>query len=299
MAGSPSTSSPQAPALPTTPLLPCFVTFVSFVILVVHIVAGWVSNHYCDQAMADRPRDKAICLFATDFSETSQVLHFLTRDSGVVHLLAKGARRAKSATGGAVDLLAEGELVYIPSRREALGTLVEFREETNHSALRKRLADLNAALYMLEITRMLLAEGDPHPPVYDLLAAALGRLDRPGAPTAPVLAYFQWRLLAHVGLLGDLDRCLNCGGPLDRKQTYFTSREGGLLCRGCHGAWSEKRPVSAAALDGIAALSAMARRRPATLTDEQAAAVTDLLSYHLSYQLGRTPKMLRYIRPGQ
>ncbi len=247
--------------------------------------------------MADRPRDNAICLYATDFSETSQVLHMLTRTAGVVHLLAKGSKRPKSSTGGRVDLLSEGEVVYIRPRGEGLATLVEFAESTNHSALRGRLPDLNAALYMLEVTRMLLAEHDPHPPVFDLLSAALARLDRPEAPVRAVLAYFQWRLLRHVGLLGDMDRCLNCGGAVGGRVTYFTSREGGLLCRDCEGGWTEKRSVTDHALSGIAVLTAMESRRPATLDDLQADAVMDLLVYHLGYQLGKTPRMLRYIRP--
>jgi len=247
--------------------------------------------------MAERPRDRAICLYATDFSETSQVVHLLTRAHGVVHLLAKGSRRAKSATGGRIDLLSTGEVVFIPSRGTTLGTLTEFTEATNHSPLRKRLAALNGALYMVEITRMLLAEGDPHPPVYDLLVAALDRLDKPEAPTAAVLAYFQWRLLLHVGLLGEMGHCLNCGRPLDRRGTSFSSGDGGMLCRDCESGWTEKRHLTRDALAGIAALTAMQQRRRAMLTEPQALAVLDLLTYHLSYQLGRTPRMLRYVHP--
>jgi recombinational DNA repair protein (RecF pathway) len=71
-----------------------------------------------------RRREPAICLWVGDYSETSQVAHFLMRGGGKVHLLAKGSKRAKSRTGGPIDLLAEGELVYIPASREGLGTLV-------------------------------------------------------------------------------------------------------------------------------------------------------------------------------
>ena len=247
--------------------------------------------------MSDRPREKAICLYAGDFSETSQVAHFLARDSGVVHLLAKGSKRPKSAAGGRLDLLAEGELVFIPPRADGMGTLVEFAQFISHVRLRRRLADLNTALYMLEVTRMLLAEGDPHPRAFDLLSAALGRLDRDNAPTQAVLAYFQWRLLRQVGLLGEMDRCVGCGGDIGPRQACFTSRDGGLLCQDCQNARTEKRRVSGQALAGVRALRAMDRQRGGQLTVEQALAVNDLLAYHISYQSGKTPKMLRHIRP--
>jgi len=250
--------------------------------------------------MADRPREPAICVQASDFSETSQVAQFLTRGCGIVHVLAKGSKRAKSPTGGRLDLLAEGELVFIPPRREGLGTLVEFTPATLHSPLRRRLAELNAALYMVEIVRMLLAEADPHPRAFDLLSAALGRLEREDAPVQAVLAYFQWRLLSQVGLLGEMSVCVGCGGQVGRR-AQFTSKEGGLLCRNCEGSWTEKRLVGPNALAGIQALRAMNAGSPrrVVLTEVQAAAVNELLGYHIGYQAGRPPRMLRHVRPAK
>jgi DNA repair protein RecO (recombination protein O) len=259
--------------------------------------------------MSDRPRERAICLYVTDFSETSQVAHFLARASGVVHALAKGSKRPKSATGGPLDLLEEGEMVFIPSRREGMATLVEFAPATYHVPLRKRAGALNAALYMAEITHMLLAESDPHPPAFDLLSAALARLDKSDAPIQAVLAYFQWRLLRQVGLLGEMDGCIACGKALSgeplsreavsRERFFFSSREGGFLCSTCRPEGGDRQVVPPAALAGIAALAAMDRRQPASLAEPAAAAVNDLLAYHLSYQLGKTPRMLRHIRPAR
>jgi DNA repair protein RecO (recombination protein O) len=226
-------------------------------------------------------------------------VHFLARASGVVHALAKGSKRPKSATGGRLDLLEEGEMVFIPSRREGMATLVEFAPATYHMPLRKRASALNAALYMVEITHMLLAEADPHPPAFDLLSAALNRLDKSDAPVQAVLAYFQWRLLRQVGLLGEMDSCVSCGKPLGRERFFFSSREGGFICATCRPADSDRQVVPQAALAGIQALCAMDRRQAASLTEDAAAAVNDLLAYHLSYQLGKTPRMLRHIRPGR
>lgn len=253
--------------------------------------------------MADRQRDNAICLYVTDFSETSQVAHFLTRAGGVAHLLAKGTKRAKSMTGGAIDLLAEGDLVYIPGRGDAMGTLVEFAEQTNHSAMRRRLASLSAGLYMLEVTHLLLAEADPHERVFDLLSAALRRLDDAEAPVQAVLAFFQWRLLRHVGLLGRMDACVSCGRVAESRGLHFSSSEGGLLCRNCEAARTEKLAVSPQAMAGVRALLATdgpighGPRPP--LGEAQASAVNELLAYHISYQRGRPLRTLRYVRPNR
>lgn len=245
-----------------------------------------------------RHREPAICLRAYDYSETSQVVHFLTRGLGVVHLLAKGSKRPKSSTGGAVDLLGEGELVFTTNSRGGLGALIEFSETASRATLRRDAGALNTALYAIELTGAMLAEGDPHTGVFDLLHNALERLGQGGRSTPAVLAYFQWRLLRHVGLLGDLGRCVSCGGEIagrDAGGVCFSSTCGGLLCDACQGAQSEKTPVDAAALVGIAAIAQAESGHKADLSDEQARAVSRVLAYHVRYQLGKQLKMERFV----
>ncbi|MCJ7544281.1 MAG: DNA repair protein RecO [Phycisphaerae bacterium] len=244
-----------------------------------------------------RRRSAAICLRTGDYSETSQVAGFLTRDDGKVDLLAKGAKRAKSATGGPIDVLAEGELVYIPASREGLGTLVEFAETVARPGLRRDSRRLNAAMFMLELVGALLGEADPHVEVFDLLHNALDRLTAPQAQVGAVLAYFQWRLLRHVGLLGELARCVACGRRIagaGRKDVHFSSIQGGLLCGACEGASTEKFRLSGAALAGLAALAAAEAGVKVTLPDKQATAVNRVLAYHAAHQIGRALKMARH-----
>jgi DNA repair protein RecO (recombination protein O) len=248
-----------------------------------------------------RHRDAAICLRTVDYSETSQVVTFLTRTRGVVRLIAKGSKRAKSKTGGALDLLAEGDLVYTTGRGEGLGALVEFSETVSHAPLRRDARRLNAALYALELASMTLAEEDPHPEVFDLLHNSLRRLGEPDAPVPAVVAYFQWRLLHRVGLLGELDACASCGEPIasGARDVHFSSRAGGLLCASCEGAYAEKRRVGRDALAGLAALAAARAGRRARLEPAQAHAVNRLLAYHLTEQLGRRPRMARHVLRGK
>jgi len=250
-----------------------------------------------------RQRETAICLRTADYSETSQVVHFLTRGWGVVRLIAKGAKRPKSAAGGRIDLLGEGELVFIASSRETLGTLVEFAETVSHAELRRDERRLNTALYMLELVAALLAEADPHPEVFDLLHAALLRLGEAGAAAGAVLAWYQWRLLRLVGLLGELDRCVSCGRPVAAggqrtcRDVYFSSGQGGLLCGGCEAAAAEKFRLDGAAMAGLAALAAAEAGRRVKLPDRQADAANRLLAYHAAHQIGRKLRTARYAIP--
>lgn len=248
-----------------------------------------------------KQRDQAICLRTVDYSETSQVLHFLTHRNGLVKLIAKGSKRSKSATGGAVDLLSEGDVVFVDKSTGVLGTLVEFSETASHTALRGSTATLNACLYMIELAEATVAEGDPHPKVFDLLHNGLNRLGQADVPVEAVLAYYQWRLLRHIGLLGELKRCVSCGRELlpvrasVEKEIYFTSSRGGLLCGACESAETEKFRVEAAALAALAALAAAEAGKKIFLPPSQAKAVSRLLSHHITEQLGKRLKMEQHV----
>jgi len=250
-----------------------------------------------------RRREPAICLRATDYSETSQVLCFLTRGAGIVRLLAKGVKRPKSKSGGAIDLLSEGDLVFTTAGGQSLGALIEFSQTTAQTALRTDARRLNTALYMIELAGEMLAEGDPFPEVFDLLHNGLARLAEPDAPAAAVLAYYQWRLLHHVGLMGQMDSCVECGQGMGGRakrpagRVCFSSQQGGLLCADCEPAFTEKYVLDGPALAGLAALAAAQAKKRVSLPARQADAVNRLLAYHVSHQLGKPLKMARYAIP--
>lgn len=246
-----------------------------------------------------RYHQRAICLRAIDFSETSQVLTLLTRDEGKVRLMAKGTKRPKSKTGGAIDLLAEGTVVYSLRNVNTLGTLMEFSESVSRRALRRGARRLNVALLALEMTNASMADGDPHADVFDLLSNTLRRLADDDAPLDAVFAYFQWRLIRHVGLLGGLTACVGCGAGVEElvggAQVYFSSQVGGLICDGCHTVSGEHVAISPAAMAGIATLAAAETGRRVALNPTQAQHANRLLCYHLGHQLSRRFKMAKYV----
>lgn len=248
-----------------------------------------------------RYREPAICLRTVDYSETSQVVHLLTRDAGIVHLMAKGTKRPKSKAGGAIDLTSEGELVFISKASGAMGTLVEFTESVSHLGLRKDRARLFAAMFMLELVSATVLEGDPHRDLFALVHNGLARLDEEDSNSLAVTAYFQWRLLRHVGLSIRIDRCVSCDGKLASNQSartgeaYFKSSLGGLICRDCEASVAEKKRITADTLAGLDALLAAESGRPANLTDTQARGVNRLLAYHIQQQIGKELHMARHI----
>jgi DNA repair protein RecO (recombination protein O) len=81
-------------------------------------------------------KDTAICIRAIDYSETSQILTFFTRDTGKIGAIAKGSKRPKSSFGGPFEIFSYGRIVFAESNKDKLSTLTEF--ETDFGPLRRR-----------------------------------------------------------------------------------------------------------------------------------------------------------------
>ena len=240
-----------------------------------------------------------ICLKVVDYSETSQVVHFLTRNTGIINLMAKGTKRPKSKSGGMIDFLAEGEVVFSYKNPEAMGLLMEFTETVSRTPLRRDPRRLNVSLFMIELVEKMLPEGDTHPPIFDLLHNALERLGQSDSPIEAVLGFFQWRFLRHVGLLGELGSCVGCGIDImeipKNAEIYFSAQQGGILCPACHSATNEKFRVTPLCLSAISALLTVTLGQKANLPESQGVEINRLLGYHITHQLGKPLRMMKHV----
>lgn len=234
--------------------------------------------------------DSAIVLKRLDYSETSLILAVFTRNHGKVRIIAKGARRStKKRFNPGVDLLDAGSIVLSVRSvgQEALASLREWKQTNAYAGLRERLDRLYAAQYSADIVAKLTEDWDPHLPIYDALNDTLSALAG-GGDAGLTLTAFQRSLLDATGLLPRFDICIGCGhSPTTGPDIYFSSHEGGLLCRDCEPARVEKRLVTA----GYGALTGAA---DATVAD--VAGMFDLFDYHISHLIGREPAAAEPLR---
>jgi len=112
-------------------------------------------------------KDHAICIRATDFSETSQIVTFFTRENGKISVIAKGAKRPKSAFDGPIEVFAHGRIVFSDSNKEKLATLTEFQQQPGFANLNQNLFVLHCCLFAMELLNSMTGDYDPHPQLFD------------------------------------------------------------------------------------------------------------------------------------
>ena len=241
-----------------------------------------------------KTKDLAICLRAVNYSETSQVVTLLTRDTGKIAAMAKGSRRPKSAFDGALEPFSYGQVMFTASdTHDKLATLTEFVQMPQFRLLRTLLSAMHAGLFALELTEAFCELYDPHPDLFDAMVETLRRLQQCDSPPSvlPVLIDYQMTLLTEAGVAPLLDRCTNCGAPTGgfRTDLYFSSAANGLLCPGCEQTFTDKRRISFACAE-LLSLSVPAEKA----SDAVRAEAEQLLLYHFTELMHRPPKMAKY-----
>jgi DNA repair protein RecO (recombination protein O) len=227
----------------------------------------------------------AIVLSTLRYSETSKIVRLATREYGVQSVIAKGALRPKSRFGAALQLLSEGQALFLLKENRELHLLTGFDLRRLHVGLATEL-DRYAVACALGEVMLRFAPPDPHPESFDLLQHALEDLEIAPFPTVEALGYrLLWQMVSVLGFEPSMEACVIDGtllpgaGPL-----AFSTREGGALCPSC------------AALHGATQLPEQARADLAALMDsdvplpeldaKHGAAHRRLLARYIRYHLG-------------
>ena len=185
--------------------------------------------------------DDAIVLRTYTAGEADRVAVLWTREHGKLRVVAKGARKATSRLGGALETLAHVRIDLVQGRGE--------RYIVRHVAHRERYATLRAdydriaaGYAVVEVANAIPAEDVADEGIFELLRRVLVTLDDATFHPGLVPASFYLRLLAYDGSAPVLDACVNCGrpGPL----IAFDAATGGALCAQCRSG----RPLSGDAL---------------------------------------------------
>jgi DNA repair protein RecO (recombination protein O) len=240
-------------------------------------------------------KDQAVCIRAVDYSETSQVVTFFTRNSGKVGVIAKGTKRKNSTFGGPIELFSSGSILFSDSSREKLATLVEFEPlETiaGSSAVSRDLFVLNCCLFAAELVNSLTKDYDPHPGLFDMLAAFLQHASNHKQSILARLVLFQLGLLKEIGLSPVFNSCANCNNPFDFhwSEIYFSVIARGLICRDCNGAFHDKIQLTTQTAKCLINADSLL-----SSDDKIVKMAENILVHYITDVLGKSPKMAKYI----
>ncbi len=168
--------------------------------------------------------EPAFVLHSYPYKETSLIIEAFSRRLGRTALIAKGARRPRSALRGVLHAFQPLRLTWAGSGE--MNTLVTAEWQGGMPFLRG--FGLMCGFYVNELILRLLPREDSHENLFDAYADSLARLGH-GEPTAAVLRGFEKRLLAELGYAMLLDRDAGSGAPIDPAIHYLYDPERGPI----------------------------------------------------------------------
>jgi DNA repair protein RecO (recombination protein O) len=151
---------------------------------------------------AGMEKAEGILIRKTLLTDTSLIVHWCTREHGILRTAAKGARRPGSPFAGKLDLFYTADFTWGRSKRGDLHTLRECSVSSYREGLQKDYLRLLAAAYFTALIE-LVAEGEsPVPALYDLLRRGLDWLQA-NTPTRRAVLFFEREVAADLGIHGE------------------------------------------------------------------------------------------------
>ena len=155
---------------------------------------------------------RGIVTRVTKLGDTSLIVHWCSREAGLIKTVAKAARRATSPFAGKLDLFVEAELVWSQSRKSDLHILKEVEVSGFYAELRRGYAETMVAAYFCQLLEAVVEREHPVPELFDLLRGAFGYLSKSAADRR-VLLHYERRLAELLGVGND---GVNAGAALER-----------------------------------------------------------------------------------
>ncbi len=256
-----------------------------------------------EQTQVSLEKAEALVIRQADFSESSRVVTFFSKEFGKFAALAKGAKRLKGPFDAALDLLSACRVVFIKKSSGALNLLTEARLisrfQPQNSEAKGGLSSLYAGYYIAELLNGLTEDFDPSPELYDLASATLAALATSDCFPSTLIIHFEISLLHHIGLLPNLFECSICGGPVDIQGGYaHWVSQGGLLCQACRREEYSGASTSAGSIEILRRMSEASSELVSRmkLSQQQAEECHKLAVSAITHALGRRPSTLRYIQ---
>jgi DNA repair protein RecO (recombination protein O) len=180
--------------------------------------------------MAAREVWEGIVLQSRDFGEGDRLLNVLTREQGMVRLLARGVRRILSRRAGHLELFVKVKIGVAAGR--SFGIITEAVTLQSYRRLRTNESALQIAFSLARWFLSLLPPEQPQVRLYEVLGRAFDELNA-GSPSRLVYLSALLELLKYSGFGLALKYCAVCQCRLSSHQYAWSAIKGGLLCGDC------------------------------------------------------------------
>lgn len=171
---------------------------------------------------------EGIVLNEKPYGETSKIINVLTKEYGIIGLIAKGCRSMKSPLRSVTGKLTYGTFT-IYYKKDKLSLLSEVNVINNFNEIKKNITNISYASFLIDLTEQVIRQNNSNE-LYELLINSLIKINEKYDPQV-ITNIIELKYLDFLGVLPVLDGCSVCGKT--NNIVTLSSDKGGYLCGSC------------------------------------------------------------------
>lgn len=170
---------------------------------------------------------EGIVLNEKAYGETSKIINIITKEYGIIGVIAKGSRTLKSEFRTTTTKLSYGyfNIIY---KEGKLSTLVSVDIINPFKNIIKDIEKISYSAYLLELTEQVIKQ--THQNIFDIMISGLIKINENYDPLV-ILNIIELKYLDCLGVMPILDGCSVCGKT--NNIVTLSSDKGGYICGNC------------------------------------------------------------------
>lgn len=163
-----------------------------------------------------------------NYGETSKIIDILTKEYGIIGVIAKGCKSLKSNLRSVTDKLTYATFT-IYYKKDKLSILSEASIINNFSNIKKDIEKISYSSFLLDLTNQVYKQCE-NSNLYNLLISSLIKINEGFNPLV-ITNIIELKYLDYLGVMPNLCGCSICGS---KNIVTLSSDKGGYLCNRCH-----------------------------------------------------------------
>lgn len=172
---------------------------------------------------------EGIILSISDYQESSRILQVLTKEHGLIGIIAKGCKSVKSPLRAACNSYTYGYF-YIYYKENKLSLLSNVDIINSYSNIRLDIELISYMAYLCDLTYQVVKQNDDNN-IFDILINALDKINNKLNPLI-ITNIVELKYLDYLGISLNLDSCVKCGNKEDI--VTIDGDDGGFICKNCY-----------------------------------------------------------------
>jgi DNA repair protein RecO (recombination protein O) len=175
----------------------------------------------------------AIVLRSYNLAEADRIVVCLTRSSGLIRAVAKGARRMKSRFGAALEPFTLVRLAFYEKENRELVTVSRAEILKSNFDLASKVEVGHVLGYMAELIGEFAPPHEANEKLFRMINACIDALAAAPESAMILQRYFEIWLLRLAGSFPDVRACSVCGADRAKDQSLFFDGDATVRCAAC------------------------------------------------------------------